>query len=78
MILLVILFPGVVSEQLWEARVGRSVAVRAGDEEAGHGGERHPLELLHPQRNILPMAQLLAGPRQHRTHLQAAHQGTQV
>lgn len=74
----VIVCADVVSEQLWETRDGRGVSVRAGDEEAGHGGEGQPLEPLHPQGNIRPVAQLLAGRRQHRAHLQAAHQGNQV
>lgn len=65
----------VVPEQLWEARVGCSVCVRAGDEEAGRRGEGHSLDALLAEGNILPLAQLLSRPHQHRSDLQAGHQG---
>lgn len=70
--------PDVVSGQLWEACVGCSVSVRAGDEEAGQGGEERPVEALHPQGNVHTLAWLLSGPDQHRSNLQAGHQGDQV
>lgn len=69
--------PDVVSGQLWEACVGLSVSVRAGDEEAGPAGEGRPLEALHPQGGVHPLARLLSRPDQHGSNLQTGHQGNQ-
>lgn len=51
-----LLSPDVVSGQLREACVGRSVSVRAGDEEAGQAGEGRPLEALHPEGTVHTLA----------------------
>lgn len=68
----------VVSGQLRESRAGRSLSVRAGDEEAGQRGKGRPLEALLSQGAVRTLARLLRGPGQHGSHLQPSHQGAQV